>query len=122
MYKVYRYENPKDNKGPYTCTHKGIYYYICEEILEAHNDNSTRPSFFSDGFEFVVDNNIGYRAACESIESLKKWFESFNEELIECGFVIAEYIVSNVYHGRSGLQCVFHEVDVIERKVVSPLF
>lgn len=120
MYKVYRYEDSIDHKGPYTCMMNTIEdYTVCEALHSAHGGNAKRPSVRVDGFEFMADNGKGFRVACESIKQLKSWFKGFNKWLLESGFVLAEYTISERIEGISKLQCVFHLSNVIERKEIS---
>ena len=120
MYKVYRYEDPIDHKGPYTCSGDSVKdCTVCEAISNSHNGNTNKPSVRTDGFEFIVDNGENYRVACDSLKQLKKWFKGFNKWLLESGFVLAEYTVEEKINGMSGKQVVFHLSNVIERKEIS---
>lgn len=119
-HKVYRYENPLDKMGPYTCSLRGIDGVVCEALAKSHAGDEKRPSAREDGLDFIMKTN-GFRLACNSLESLKTWFKGYNKRLIESGFVLAEYEVEHLFLSNSGLQCAFHLNAVKERKVI-PLF
>jgi len=117
-FKVYRYEEQFNNEGPYTCeTNRIRDYTVCEALSKSHS-NSKHPSIRIDGLDFATDSGDNFRTACCSLRELKKWFWGYNKWLLQSGFVIAEYVVSAKFDGRSNKQCVFHKTAVIERKVI----
>ena len=118
MFKVYRYEHPTERKGPYNCTFRGLKDdSVCSALHENHA-NEKHPSCTIDGLDFIQSSD-GFLSACQNMRLLKKWFHSYNKRLLNSGFVIAEYTVKAKFDGQSGLQCVFHESAVIERKEFS---
>jgi hypothetical protein len=125
MAKIYRYEMEikgiKPNPGPYTA-HLNIddeVNYLLNELSNKHVAE-THPGLrvdFSKHFAFG-EHITDFYCACNTLDSLKRWFKGFNTKLLSLGFKLVEYEVSAVYDSISGYQCFFKQSDIISRNIL----
>ena len=118
-FKVYRYETKKTKELPYNCLLNVIKDNSVPSLLcDVHMDSPDHQSWSNDGLTFAI-NNGGYRSACNSIKELQDWFRGFNNRLLEIGFVLVEYSVTEKIDGYSKRQCIFHIDNVMGSKIVN---
>lgn len=103
--RVYRVEM-RDGCGPYAWRECVKDFYF--DLQKAHSKSDNHPA----GMDDVPNMRISpsYLFACESIESLCKWFSGFLDRIIAAGGEIKEYEVDDdaILRSLSGLQVVFN--------------
>ena len=90
-------------------------YSMCDEMASNHAFRDDRPTPSDDGLRFKEGYDI---CASPTYDALYDWFEDFMPDFIELGFVIREYQVKKRRVGKSGLQCLFKENDIISSKII----
>lgn len=119
MKTVFRYEhqyNPilKYGIGPYQSEWK-----YNSMLCDSHSDDLFYPTI---GVDILNRDKIGGTTlcGCESLEKLKMWFieYDFNSKLVQNGFELVKYTVSELMETKSGKQVAFDPSHIIEREVL----
>lgn len=109
MREVYRYEKASKyidvNFGPYTL---GSFYIN-------HTREIGRPGILEDSGETF---KFGMLCGCPCPESLFIWFKGYNESILNDGFNLVKYIVTDCITTNSGLQTAFDPENIIEKEVI----
>lgn len=60
--------------------------------------------------------------ACTTLESLDSWFKGWKKKLLKSGYVVVEYIVTDIVKTQSMKQVMFHNELVVSKKIVEDKF
>lgn len=117
MKTVFKYEhqyNPilKYGIGPYQSDWK-----YNSELENSHSDFTQYPAIGPDLINKFDISRITL-CGCTSLEQLKTWFIGFNEKLLQNGFELVKYTVSDLIETKSGKQVAFDPSHIIEREVL----
>jgi len=104
MKTVFRVQHKEQNVGPYV---GGKISWDVEwySRMMGHHANYSHPNLRED--DLSVYSNSEYVCGFDSLDKLKSWFDGYLLNLIDAGFIIAEYQVEGYIIGISGKQVVF---------------
>lgn len=71
----------------------------------------------NDDYHLFINQDDGYKFACQSFCNLLYWFGDYLPELAK-DFNIFAYEVTKIYVGDSGVQCIFNLSDVTSKKLL----
>lgn len=103
MKTVYRVQHNAENIGPYTGGHSADEEWW--EKMTTYHADFHHPNLRED--DLTIYCNSEYVCAFDSLDKLKSWFDGYLFNLIDAGFIIAEYEVDDYIIGISGKQVVF---------------
>lgn len=108
MYRVFRLEG-KDGIGPYQNRSTQEQAYLADDHC---SDYTTHPSAGIDfGWNEVTSAHL---FACDSLDSLIRWFGDHIDGLLDIGFDIVVYDVPTMKYGMSGLQVIFDRTRAVK--------
>jgi hypothetical protein len=118
MHTIYRYED-SNGVGPYNTYGPIISNYLYEVMCKKHGYNNRHiyPNMEEDFPDWHLwlgaDGLKDYFSACTSLAGLGSWFLGFNDLLLNNGFKIKVYQVSEIHIGISDKQCFFDKNKII---------
>lgn len=104
MNTVYRVQHSTENIGPYVSSKIKWSIEWYSEMM-SHHSNICHPNLREDNLSEYRDSD--YVCGFNSLDKLKSWFDGYLFNLIDAGFIIAEYEVEDYITGISGKQVVF---------------
>ena len=125
METVYRLENTKDGKGPYsdsigqTCknpTRIGIQTLLYKRLGTFGHQGNEHPSLYEDGIDWenTQKGNEYPLCAFPNKKGIIEWFTPEEiKYLIKSGYRLRKFKVRTAIIGRSGKQCLFFKSDII---------
>lgn len=114
---VYRFEHPVTKEGPYV----GREYNddtskVLDELLDPHCYGASHPGIAADCPAFEPGVHI---VACESIESLCRWFNTEERRtILKCGWQLVRLTVTNRIPSHSGKQVVVNRHHIVKSEVI----